>query len=325
MLFHPLLFLIEIISFRLGKRNFSSKYLISSHLLLGGWLSSFLSKFLGYKLVDFEKNNSLLNLASNFNMGELKKVGFQLSPSAISQEIVNEILEVSLKTHGSNRGMDSGKGYEENIFFNRHNPKTVRFDCEPNAIFRNHTIQNLTCDPMVLSIAQEYLGTLPVLDFVAMWWHVKSDRPDKEAAQYFHFDMERLRWIKFFFYITEVTENSGPHIFVPNSHTDFGLPFKLRSKGYARLTDDEVSAVFPADNWKEFVGPVGSMIVEDTRGLHKGKHVKEGDRLVFQIQYTNCLFGKQIPKINISKSDLSPFLEKSMNSYPKIFQQINLV
>jgi ectoine hydroxylase-related dioxygenase (phytanoyl-CoA dioxygenase family) len=136
--------------------------------------------------------------------------------------------------------------------------------------------------------------------------------------------MERLRWVKFFFYLTDVTEESGPHIFVPKSHLDRGLPFSLRSKGYTRLEDSHVDKVFPKASWKVFTGPIGSMIVEDTRGLHKGKHVENGDRLVFQLQYTSSLFGKTIDKIQLEKNYLGEKLRMAMQTSPSVFQQVSI-
>ena len=40
-------------------------------------------------------------------------------------------------------------------------------------------------------------------------------------------------------------------------------------------------------------------MVEDTRGLHKGKHVSRGDRLVLQLQFSNSLFGMSYPDAKI--------------------------
>jgi len=136
--------------------------------------------------------------------------------------------------------------------------------------------------------------------------------------------MERLRWVKFFFYLTDVNAESGPHVFVPESHLDHGLPFRLRSKGYTRLEDSQVENVFPKASWKVFTGPIGSMIVEDTRGLHKGKHVENGDRLVFQLQFTSSLFGKYIEKIEINQGDVGERLKRAMQATPSIFQQISV-
>jgi len=211
------------------------------------------------------------------------------------------------------------------VFFDRLKPKTVRFDVDSQKLLQNNLIQEFICDPTILSIAQDYLGSAPVFDFIAMWWHTKSNTPDKEAAQYFHFDMDRLRWIKFFFYVTDVTAESGPHMFVPESHRDFGLPFKLRKKGFTRLTDDEVASVFPVNTWTTFTGSAGSMIVEDTRGLHKGKHVLEGDRLVFQIQFSTSIFGYRPTPYTIKSDNLSPALKSSLERHPSVYPEISII
>jgi len=105
---------------------------------------------------------------------------------------------------------------------------------------------------------------------------------------------------------------------------DNGLPFSLRSKGYTRLDDSQVDTVFPSASWKVFTGPIGSMIVEDTRGLHKGKHVEQGDRLIFQLQFTSSLFGKAIERIEIDRSDVGDKLKMAMEASPSIFQQISI-
>ena len=323
---HPIGLLVEVALFQLRLSKRSSKFLITTFLVLGGLPGTLLSKLVGKKRSKFEAINSPSLILDDVKIDNapLQAQGFSLVENAISRKTADELLSLSLTTKGSNRGMDSGKGYQADIFFNRKNPDTVRFDVDSNELFKNHIVQELACDPRVLKIAQDYLGTLPVLDFVAMWWHTKSPSPDKEAAQYFHFDMDRLRWIKFFFYLTDVNEKSGPHVFVPKSHLDNGLPFSLRSKGYTRLEDSQVDKVFPAESWKTFTGPIGSMIVEDTRGLHKGKHVENGDRLVFQLQFTSSLFGKSIEKIEINPGDVGEKLKRAMQATPSIFQQISI-
>ena len=40
----------------------------------------------------------------------------------------------------------------------------------------------------------------------------------------------------------------------------------------------------------EIGGPRGTIFAEDTRGLHKGKHLLTGDRLLFQLEFSNSLF-----------------------------------
>ena len=327
MLLHPFGLVYQVIVYKIFKRIPIKKYWISTFLLLGGKPGSVLSRIVGQRPVKFSNlpSESLINPSVLIDAEQLKNKGFFMATSAISSEIIDNLVKLSTTTRGSARATDLGIGYQENIFFDRNNPKVVRFDVDQDSLFTNHIVQDLSCDPKILSIAQNYLGSAPVLDFVAMWWHVKSDRPDKEAAQYFHFDLDRLRWIKFFFYLTNVTELSGPHIFVPGSHKDNGLPFKLRAKGYTRLDDEMVEKVFPKNSWKEFIGPAGSMIVEDTRGLHKGKHVQSGDRLVFQLQYSSCLFGAKVPTIKLKEQNIGLKLKVSMKKYPKVYENIQVV
>lgn len=295
--------------------------------MYGGLPATLLSRLIGGRSKSFEdfSSNSVILEDVTIDRKALRKFGHALAPKAISQNQVSELLELSLRTPGENRIMDSGHGQEDNVLFNRLEPKTVRFDVDSQKLLQNKSIQEFICDPTILSIAQDYLGSAPVFDFIAMWWHTKSNTPDKEAAQYFHFDMDRLRWIKFFFYVTDVTEESGPHMFVPESHRDFGLPFMLRKKGFARLADDEVATFFPVSTWTTFTGPAGSMIVEDTRGLHKGKHVLKGDRLVFQIQFSTSTFGQKTKPYTLSSNNLSVALKSSLERYPKIFPQISII
>lgn len=326
-IFHPVGLFVEVLLYQANKLTRSSRYLITSYLIFGGVPGSIFSKWLGSNPVKklSPATYSLILPNVEINNSELQREGYALATNAISQDSISKLLDLSLTTLGSYRGTDSGTGSEENTFFDRANPKTIRFDVDSNRLFQHEIVQNLAADPKVLKIAQDYLGKLPVLDFVAMWWHTKSESPDKEAAQYFHFDMERLRWIKFFFYVTDVDKDSGPHVFVPKSHRDFGLPLKLRSLGYTRLEDAQVEGVYPRNSWKEFVGPKGSMIVEDTRGLHKGKHVHSGDRLVFQLQFTTSLFGKQIEPISLKRSAISQNFQEAMNANPAVFQHVKII
>jgi len=96
------------------------------------------------------------------------------------------------------------------------------------------------------------------------------------------------------------------------------MPSNLLGKGYARLTDEEVRREFAGSDIIEFAAPRGTIIVEDTRGLHKGKHVEKGDRLMLQIQFSNSLFGGFYPKTSMG-NDLSADLKKSVEQFPGLY------
>jgi len=207
--------------------------------------------------------------------------------------------------------------------FKREAPEGVRFDCSRDALLADSTIQNLIADSGLLAIAQRYLGTAPILDIVAMWWHSAfGHEPDSEAAQYFHFDMDRIKWIKFFFYVTDVNEDSGPHVFVRGSHRTGGVPKELLRKGYVRLMDQEIASRYPAADIIEFIGARGTLIIEDTRGLHKGKRVVAGDRLLFQLEFTSSLFGAPYKKWRFPQR-MTPAMASAYEHFPRLFSIFN--
>ena len=53
---------------------------------------------------------------------------------------------------------------------------------------------------------------------------------------------------------------------------------------------------FGADRQIIFSAPRGTVIVEDTRGLHKGAVVRGKARLILQLQFSNWLFGAHYEK-----------------------------
>ena len=327
-------FILQILSYKFFGKNSSSKKAQKVFYFFGGLPSTIASKLLSSKKLEaLEKSSLFESLTSSANNGDslksaLDKKGFYVIEKFMNKNEISELRDYSLNTQGAYRIQDSGtQSLIEPLKFNRQAPLAIRYDYPASTLLINPVAQKLISNPAVLGIAQKYLNCAPILDFVTMWWHTQSLTPDKQAAQYFHFDMDRLRWVKFFFYLTNVNGNNGPHVFIPGTHTDFGMKHKIRSKGYTRLEDEFVAEFYPRSLWKEFIAPEGTMIVEDTRGLHKGAHVEVGDRLVFQIQFTSSLFGTEEVKDNhiLSRKNLGSELSKAILSYPETYQKITLV
>jgi hypothetical protein len=320
------LFLLDVVAMKVKGVNGEKAYsrLLGSFFLFGGILNLRAAKLLGKPKEEFSNVGLLARFSPreiNLAARQLKSEGYVVFENVFSQELCDLILLESEKIPGKTRMMDQGKGVVEEKFFDRSSPTSVRFDYAGSDLISNKILQRVVFDESILSFAQKYLGVAPILDLVAMWWHTTfAKSPDKEAAQWFHFDMDHLKWIKFFFYITDVDENTGPHTFVARSHRSFGIPFKLRKKGYVRLTDEEVASAFSKESFKEFVGKRGTLIVEDTRGLHKGKHCISGDRLLFQLEFTASTFGAPIEKLVMSEatSETRGLLKK----YPHTFQMV---
>lgn len=193
--------------------------------------------------------------------------------------------------------------------------QTARCEFPTDAILSQNDIEALALDPLFLNIAQEYLGIKPILNTLNMWWSFPVKENAKfaaGAAQQYHFDMDQLKWLKFFFYLTDVDSATGPHCYVRGTHKR--LPAKFRKRG--RFSDDDVHAYYGADV-VELTAPKGTVMAVDTRGLHKGKSLERGERLILQFQFSNSLFGAKQEKgrfHNLSREKLN-YIEKYYSSY----------
>lgn len=200
-------------------------------------------------------------------------------------------------------------------------PVAVRYDVPEEDIVQSAVAQQLVADASLLAIAQRHLGAMPIQDLVAMWWSAavpgETDADADAVAQRYHFDLDRLRFVKVFVFLTDVDEDTGPHSYVRGSHRH--QPPALRRDG--RHTDDEVLAAYPGDE-RLVTGPRGTMFLADTIGMHKGVELRHGHRLVFQTEYTTSLFGSPFtrPTVVAPGHDLASAVAR----YPETFQRFVL-
>ncbi len=243
----------------------------------------------------------------------LQADGYVVLNDLLPADLCDRLLAFALAAPTRIRGVAGDRKY------NRAAPEGVRYDLYPDDVINQPDVQNLLADGFLLRIAQRYLGATPIADVTNMWWHTAFSRvPDSDAAQFYHFDLDRPRWLKVFCYLTDVGADNGPHCFVRGSHRDLGIPWRLRSKGYVRLGDEEVEAAFGKDRLIRFVAPRGTVILEDTRGLHKGLHVTAGDRLMLQLQFSDSLFGGTYPAVAFRRPT-SSLLEARLNECSSIY------
>jgi hypothetical protein len=253
-------------------------------------------------------------------VSQLRERGYYVFERCIPADLCDRLLSYAVSHPCKMRRMDGGEhGRTVETVYPRGAPQAVRYDFDIQALLNNPDVQDLLADLSFVCLAQDYLGARPTIDVLTMWWHTDfSNSPDSEAGQFFHFDMDRPKWLKFFIYLTDVGPENGPHSFVAGSHKTGGIPSSLLRKGYSRLADADVNAVFDARNVLELTAPRGSVIAEDTRGLHKGKHVEQGDRLVLQIQFSNSLFGCHYPKAEIG-TQVCTALKTNLREYASLY------
>lgn len=167
-------------------------------------------------------------------------------------------------------------------------PAVGRYDLAEEVALRCPEVQEFATDPAMAAIAQRYLGQPVLMDEVACWWTTTQKAEDADVnAQLFHQDRDRLSFLKFFIYLTDVTPDTGPHVYLKGSHR--AVPRSLRGDG--RKSDAAVRSAGLWDNVIELCGPAGTIMGVDTIGLHKGKTPISGDRLALENEFSTSLFG----------------------------------
>lgn len=154
-------------------------------------------------------------------------------------------------------------------------------------------IKALRQDPNLLAIAAAYLQTTPVHVSSSLWWSfpVKSNiLQQSKAAQVFHCDIDDYRFLKFFFYFSDVDNESGPHTYICGSHTKKPL---LQQCLRGRATESFLLNYYGRSNVKELCGSSGWGFVEDSFGYHKGAPPRTKPRLMLQIEFAMRDYGTQ--------------------------------
>lgn len=149
------------------------------------------------------------------------------------------------------------------------NPSTLTV----HMLKHSQTYRDVWTDPYLLGIISSYLGLVPQL--AEAYVRRNFPAPHKTMNHFWHRDLNNKdSLLKMFVFLSDCTLTTGPHEFIFGSHKDFS---KLNNERYH--TDDEVSLAYPSDEDKcVSVVKAGTVVIEDTRGLHRARLPDEGHR-----------------------------------------------
>jgi hypothetical protein len=149
-------------------------------------------------------------------------------------------------------------------------------------------IRKLCTDGVLTRIAEEYLEAPPHLSRSRLWWSFIAPQASEQehhtfSQDAFHFDIDDWKCLKFFFYLTEVDEQSGPHRFIRHSHQRRKLRHQFTLfKGQSLRS---LERVYPQSDFLTITGPAGFGFAEDPFGFHTGTSVQAHPRLMLEIEY----------------------------------------
>ena len=277
---------------------------------------SFLRNFRGPKYIKIRSSktdqNFFLNEQVDINktVAQIDKDGFS-NFLTLKNFLINsfEKLVLESKNHDLQKIPDSAKTH---IFKNEQETKDCYFKRIQSLgisritgyvdLNKENCISNFLLSDTCVKLAKSYLGattmTISASYFISF---ASSNLEEKEKianAQYFHWDNDFSKFLKLYIYLTDVDEDSGPHIFIPKTHKK-----KFIQTSLCRLYDDNL-IYNTYDKKIKFVGKSGSLFFADGYGLHKGETPKKKSRLII-----NAHFGRN--KILYSDKDI--FYDSNIN------------
>lgn len=270
-----------------GQTQFDMRSAMDLHPKLGKWISrrvvSHTDNPQAWQLADCNTSRFIDLKEVERAVEVLNRDGFYVFDHVVDSTITDAIRKFAESAPCVARGANTPAAP-----YPRTNPAVGRYDFDEQTALQCPEVQEFATDPVMALISQKYLGQPVVMDEVAFWWTTNKRAEDANVnAQLFHQDRDRLSFLKFFIYLTDVEPDTGPHMYIKGSHRH--LPRKLRGDG--RKTDEAVRSAGLWNNVAEICGPAGSIMAVDTIGLHKGKTPISGDRLALESEYSTSLFG----------------------------------
>ncbi len=302
----------------------SYKSLRFLHVITNGWINTFSNKLISFTRRPKKSSENIHSVLGDFSNEKIDKIidslnkdGCYIFEEKLSPQIIQDISDFG-STTPAQRMEGLGKYDNNGTIVNKNTiPESPRYQFKNEQLLQNKNLTNVICDDLFLTISEKYLKCRPIFDYFVMWWSFPyRGKMTSEAAQKYHFDMDRIKFLKFFFYVTDVDTNSGPHCFVKGSHNHKHT--KLRKDG--RIEDSEIEKYSKKENIVEICGQKGTVMIVDTIGFHKGKVLTENSRLLFQILYSNSLFGAKTNCIELPKNvyeDNKDFLEANRDVFNK--------
>lgn len=152
-------------------------------------------------------------------------------------------------------------------------------------------VRRIVHDPLLIAVARGYLGCKPRFVGCQIWWSYPHRDPAGAPLPHhfyeFHYDMDDYRFLKAFFYLTDVDADCGPHVVIRGT--------QRRRDAFERahkyMSDEAVAARFGA-RAMALTGPAGTGFCEDTFAYHKGANPHRR-RLALQVEYAISDWGQQ--------------------------------
>jgi hypothetical protein len=188
----------------------------------------------------------------------------------------------------------------------------------------NAAIVDLIANPKIIMNVANYLGMVPMVAYVALWYSPNISF-ETGRSQMYHFDGEDRRQVKCFIPLDIIDEDCGPLTVLPKD-VSFDAYAKLKRQGLIKKNTEKVSDevmynVANENQSKQMTGAPGDVVLVDTCGCyHYGSRPAQKPRLLLHIQYYTP-FSRQMP---LAKKQSHPelFATKTANISSDIYKAL---
>lgn len=150
-------------------------------------------------------------------------------------------------------------------------------------------------DPRLHHLAEAF-HQAPTLNLFTLAARIRATPGGLGSGGGWHRDSVHQRQFKAIIYLSDVSEGEGPYQYVANTHRPAEL-VRLVREGLVkfnqnRLTDADVQRILQAHpghyRLYNVTGPAGTLVITDTRGIHRGQPLQFGSRYAL----TNYVFAR---------------------------------
>lgn len=205
---------------------------------------------------------------------ELSSDGISKVGELLSAEQRKEIVEYLSKCPLRDRDA------ERNNFLIADAPSTLRIaDYDLSDVISCPHVLAVANSPFLLDLAAVHIGCKPTISNIGARWSLPEPN-GQSVLQGFHRDCEDWRYFNVLIYLSDVDEDSGPHIFVKGTHLETA-PIRLSYHTKKSILDQ-----YGADRLVFGIGRAGEAFAVDTSGIHAGAPPTKHSRLMLQFQYS---------------------------------------
>lgn len=142
----------------------------------------------------------------------------------------------------------------------------------------------------MLDLANTYLELWSKLEYVDMWYSVpQPEEAARIASQRWHRDFNDKHLLKAFLYLVDVDEGTGPFQYVPGSAPGgrYADAWPWRPLGENYPPENELEQRLPAEAFRTFTGPKGTLLLCNTAGFHRGGFATTAPRVLATATYSS--------------------------------------